>query len=246
VRRLRLTRTQLLLGLVVVLLGTVPVLVPLLWTSADGGPGSDGVRLAASPGMPALPQGRSGRTATATPPPSAGSLASVRPTLSPTPSPTTPSPTPPPATVPVPAPPPAPAATTTVAPATPEPADSPAVLAAGPDLVVVSVSWSQEPAAGTPVVFAAVVRNTGSEPTPAVTHGVAFSVDGTKVTWSANSSDPLGPGEERTYTADGGDAGNAWTATSGSHRVQAWADDLDRIPETDEDDNTITTTLTVP
>lgn len=149
----------------------------------------------------------------------------------------------------MPAPPPAPAPTTTTTtsrPATPEPTRDPTVLAAGSDLVVVSVSWSPEPTAGTPVVFAAVVRNTGADPTPDVTHGIAFSVDGTEVTWSANSSEPLGPGQERTYTADGGDAGNAWIATSGTHSVQAWADDLDRIPETNEDDNTASTTLTVP
>jgi hypothetical protein len=121
------------------------------------------------------------------------------------------------------------------------------VLAAGVDLMVVSVSWSpRRPRAGQPVLFAAVVRNGGTDPTPAVTHGVAFSVDGTKVSWSANSSAPLAPGEERTYTADGGVSGNTWTATSGTHTVEAWADDLNRIPETSEDNNTATAPLTVP
>ncbi|HST65685.1 MAG TPA: CARDB domain-containing protein, partial [Mycobacteriales bacterium] len=80
----------------------------------------------------------------------------------------------------------------------------------------------------------------------AVTHGIAFAVDGTRVSWSADSSEPLGPGQERTYTADGGDAGSTWTATSGTHTVEAVADDLDRIPETDEADNTATATLVIP
>jgi CARDB len=240
VHRLRPTRTQLLVGLVVVLLATVPVLIPLLWTAANGAvPGPEGLRAAAvaAPNGPEVP---TRPTATVAPPAPAGTLA----TVSPTPAPTTPSPTPSPTSTPPPAPTPSPSATP--APTTSEPAGAPSVLSAGADLVVVSVSWSPDPAAGTPVTFAAVVRNTGTDPTPAVTHGVAFSVDGTKVTWSADSSEPLGPGQERTYTADGGDAGNTWTATSGEHTVQAWVDDLDRIPETNEDDNTATAPLTVP
>lgn len=245
-RRLRPTRTHLLLGLVVVLLATVPVLIPLMWTAATG---SEELQLAASPGVPGVPAlpgaVAASPTATVAAPPAAGALRSASPTPSPTPS-HTPAPTTPPPSSQAPPPPPAPAPTTTSAAPEPAPAGSPTVLSAGADLVVVSVSWTPDPAAGTPVVFAAVVRNTGTDPTPAVTHGIAFSVDGTKVTWSANSSEPLGPGQERTYSADGGDAGNTWTATSGTHTVLVQADDLDRIPETDETDNTATATLTVP
>jgi CARDB len=243
VHRLRPSRTHLLLGLVVVLLATVPVLVPLLWTGRDRAPAPEDLRLAGSPEAPALPRAdgtTAAPTATVVAPPPAGALVTVSPTPSPTPSPTAA-----PTTTAVPPPPPAPApAATSTAP--PPPAGSPTVLAAGADLVVMSVSWTPDPTAGTPVSFAAVVRNTGTDPTPAVTHGIAFSVDGTKVTWSAGSSEPLGPGQERTYTADGGDAGSTWTATGGDHTVQAWVDDLDRIPETDEDDNTATAALTVP
>jgi hypothetical protein len=243
VHRLRPSRTHLFLGLVIVLLATIPVLIPLVFT-ANGASGPEGLQQVASPGVPALPRGDDSTptpTATVAAPPPAGRLVPAPRTPSPTPSPTTAAPPP----VPPPAPPvTAPAVTTTPAP--PAPAGSPTVLAAGPDLVVVSVSWTPDPTAGTPVAFAAVVRNTGTDPTPAVTHGIAFSVDGTKVTWSAGSSEPLGPGQERTYTADGGDAGATWPATSGTHTVTAEADDLDRIPETDEADNTETVTLTVP
>ncbi|HST65395.1 MAG TPA: hypothetical protein VLM05_09425, partial [Mycobacteriales bacterium] len=208
-RWLRPTRTHLLLGVVVVLLATIPVLIPLMWTAA---PTQEGLRLAASPGVPALPRG-DGATpdptarATQAAPAPAGALATVSPTPSPTPDPTTPSsPAGPPPAPPAPAP-------TTAAPTSAEPTGSPTVLVAGSDLVVTAVSWTPAPAAGTPVVFAAVVRNTGTDPTPAVTHGIAFAVDGTRVSWSADSSEPLGPGQERTYTADGGDAGSTWTAT---------------------------------
>jgi hypothetical protein len=244
VRRLRPTRLHLLLGLVVVLLATIPVLIPLVWTKASGATGPDALRLAPSPGVPALPQAKASATATATmaPPAGAGGLA---PPPSATPSPTTPSPTPAPSTT-GPSAPADPTPTPDRTTPSPDPADAPTVLAAGADLVVVSVSWSPPlPNTGQPVVFAAVVRNAGSDPTPPVTHGVAFSVDGTKVSWSANSSAPLAPGEERTYTADGGVSGNTWTATTGTHTVEAWVDDLNRIPETSDDNNTARALLTV-
>jgi len=121
------------------------------------------------------------------------------------------------------------------------------VLAAEPDLVVVAVSWSPEqPATGQPVTFTAVVRNDGAAATPEVTHRVSFGVDGRRVSWSSADSAPLAPGEQRTYTADRGPAGPTWTAVAGEHELQVWVDDLDRIGETDEDNNTTTATLTVP
>jgi len=49
-------------------------------------------------------------------------------------------------------------------------------------LVVAAVSWSPEqPAAGQPVTFSAVVRNDGAAATPEVTHRVGFGVDGSQV-----------------------------------------------------------------
>jgi hypothetical protein len=243
VRRFHPTRLQLLLGLVVVLLATVPVVIPLVWTKASESTGPDALRAAAAPGVPALPQADAA-SATEAAPVGAGELAPT-PSATPSPSPTTPSPTAAPSsTVPPSA---DPTPTPDPATSTPDATDAPAVLSAGADLVVVSVSWSPQPSgAGQPVVFAALVRNAGTDATPEVTHGVAFSVDGTEVTWSANSSAPLAPGEERTYTADGGVSGNVWTATSGTHTVQARVDDQNEIPETSEDDNTATAPLTVP
>ena len=238
-------RSTLLLALVVVLLATIPVLIPLLVTKAGGSPAPVAPQLlvgAATPGGPTMVPRPPSATATTRPrPPAAGSLAptTATPTTSPSPSPTTSSPTPTGATAPVPTPDP-----TTPAPTPTE--GRPKVQAAGPDLTVVAITWSPAPpTTGQPIVFSATVRNTGSDPTPTETHGVAFSVDGTKVTWSAGSTDPLGPGEERTYTADGGTTGNTWLATPGPHTLEAWADDATRIPETDETNNTATATFTV-
>jgi hypothetical protein len=237
------TRSTVLLGLVVLLLATVPVLIPLLVTKAGGAPVPPAPQaLVATATGTLLPQGAPATTAP--PPPRARGLA---PTPSPTPTPT-PSPTPS-ASVSVPAPTTTvPAPTTTVpAPPSPTPTVEARVLAAGPDLVVVSVGWIPGPevTTGESVTFTAVVRNTGTDPTPDRVHGVAFAVDGAKVTWSAGSSQPLGPGETRTYTADGGYLGNTWLATPGPHTITATVDDVDRIPETNETDNTTTTPLTV-
>ena len=91
-----------------------------------------------------------------------------------------------------------------------------------------------------------MVRNAGTEATPAVTHGVGFAVDGTPATWSSAESTPLAPGEQRTYTADGGPAGSTWTAVAGEHELQAYVDDVDRIGETDDGNNVMSATLTIP
>ncbi|HZB50626.1 MAG TPA: CARDB domain-containing protein [Mycobacteriales bacterium] len=233
-------RSPLLLGLVLLLLATVPVLVPLVVTRGGDTPVAAPPGLAAAPGVPALPRAGAGAepdtVAAVAPPPPAGTLIG------------TPSPTAAPRTTPPPPPPSAPApAPTTPATTAPSPPAPPAPLTAEPDLVVVSVAWSPEAvAAGQPVTFTAVVRNAGTEPTPDVTHGVGFTVDGTPVSWSAAGSAPLAPGEERIYTADGGPAGATWTAVPGEHSLEAYVDDAERIGETDDTNNALTATLTVP
>ena len=243
-RRRRDARSPLLIGLVLVLLATVPVLVPLLVTRGGSTATVAPPGLAAQPGVPALPRsgegaepsgatGTTGTSADAAAPPPAGALAGI-----PTPTTTPPSSSPPPAPAPE------PTAPSSTAPSTSDP--PPVSLAAEPDLVVVSVAWSPaQPATGQPVTFTAVVRNAGSEPTPEVTHGVGFAVDGEAVSWSSAQSAPLAPGEERTYTADGGVGGAAWTATPGEHELEASVDDVDRIGETDNANNSLSASFTI-
>jgi hypothetical protein len=232
-------------GLVIVLLATVPVLVPLLVTRDDGVVAVAPAGLAAAPGVPALPRSAPGAgapepTTTVAPIPPAGPLAG---TTAPAPAPTTPTTStraaPPPAA-------PEPAPSSAASPPSSS-APPPTTLAAAPDLLVVAASWSPaQPAAGQPVIFTAVVANAGSEATPAVTQGVGFAVDGTPVSWSSGDSTPLAPGEQRIYTADGGPAGATWTATAGEHELQAYADDVNRIAETDDGNNALTVPLPVP
>ncbi len=109
-----------------------------------------------------------------------------------------------------------------------------------PDLVVTDISWQLASfQAGQPVVFRATLKNIGTAATPsAVTHGVAFFVDGAFVSWSDSFRGPLAPGETRTVTANNGPQGKAsWTATPGTHTVAAQVDDVNRINESNEENN---------
>ncbi len=255
--RHRPSRTHVLLGLVIVLLATIPVIIPLLVTKS--GPQSPvGVRLASGPGQPGLPENAPAPTsdpsATTAPPPAAGTLAPTTTSRSAAPSPTTTTATTPPPPAPSPAESDsaaAPSATTPdpteAEPTTPSPSADVSVLSAASNLVVVDVSWTPQPSgAGQQVVFSALVRNTGVTPTPPLPFGVAFTVDGTVVSWSDNDSTPLGPGDQRVFTATDGVTGAAWTTVSGDHTVQATVDDTGQIPELNENDNTTTTQISVP
>ena len=118
-----------------------------------------------------------------------------------------------------------------------------------PDVVVTSVSWS--PATlynGSHAVFSARVLNRGSAATPSgTTLGVGFNVDGTgTASWSTSYSSALAPNSSVTLTADGGPSGvNYWTASSGPHFVTATVDDINRFPESIEDNNALTVPFTV-
>ena len=253
--RHRPSRTHVLLGLVVVLLATIPVIIPLLVTKS-GHEGPVGVRLASGPPQPAVtenaPAPAAGDpTATTAPPAGAGALVPAPATTPATPSPTG-------ATTPPPAPSTAASSSaasssaagaepTTAEPTTGSPTAGASVLDVAANLVVVDVSWTPQPSgAGEPVVFSALVRNTGAAATPPLPTGVAFSVDGAVVSWSGSDSTPLGPGDQRTFTADDGVTGAAWTATDGDHAVEATVDDTGQIPELNEDDNTATAQIAVP
>jgi hypothetical protein len=103
------------------------------------------------------------------------------------------------------------------------------------------------PTAGQAVTFSATVQNQGTAPTPAGTIvGVLFSVDGTSVSWSDTQTQALSAGATITLTANGGPSNLAsWTATSGSHQVLAFVDDIDRIPESNEGNNQLTLSVNV-
>src|SRR5262249_13945320 len=86
----------------------------------------------------------------------------------------------------------------------------------------------------------------GTAATPnGIVEGIGFLVDGATVTWSSNYTSSIAPGSSVTLTANDGPSGNMWTATAGTHTVQAFVDDVNRIAESNENNNTLSSTLTV-
>jgi len=117
-----------------------------------------------------------------------------------------------------------------------------------PDVIVTAVGWTPNPPfAGNQIVFWATVKNQGTGPTPAgITLGVGFSIDGSaNVSWSGGYSSAVSPGASVTLTADGGPTGNYWTATAGAHTLTATADDINRFPESNENNNSMSAYLAI-
>src|SRR5262249_20126066 len=116
-----------------------------------------------------------------------------------------------------------------------------------PDLIVTNFTWSPTtPTVGQPVLFSATIKNQGTAATPdGIVEGIGFLVDGATVTWSSNYTSSIAPGSSVTLTANDGRSGNMWTATAGTHTVEAFVDDVNRIAESNENNNTLSSTLTV-
>jgi hypothetical protein len=107
-----------------------------------------------------------------------------------------------------------------------------------PDVVVTAITWS--PATiypGNNVTFTATVKNRGSAAAPGngTSMGVGFNVDGVGGFYSGGYAGPLQPGASVNLTANGGTV--TWPATAGNHTVTANADDINRFPEGDENNN---------
>ncbi len=117
-----------------------------------------------------------------------------------------------------------------------------------PDLIVTDITSSPaSPLTGNATVFSAVVKNQGTGATPAGTIiGASFFVDGTQVSWSDTTTASLAAGASVTLTANSGPSGTAyWTATTGTHTIMAYVDDVNRIAETDDNNNKFSKSLTV-
>ena len=111
-----------------------------------------------------------------------------------------------------------------------------------PDIIVTAITWTPTNIyPGNRVYFTATVKNRGSAPAPGngTTIGVGFDVDGAGGIWSGGYTGPLQPGAAVNLTANGGTGTAYWVATAGSHVVTANADDINRFPEGNEDNNTL-------
>jgi hypothetical protein len=118
-----------------------------------------------------------------------------------------------------------------------------------PNLVVTSISFTpNSPNAGDTIVFTAVVQNIGTADTPyngdinAQGIGVSFTVDNGNTSSCHLSPGPLAAGATLTLR---GDACTPYVATSGTHTVVAFVDDVNRIAESNENDNMRSLTFSV-
>lgn len=109
-----------------------------------------------------------------------------------------------------------------------------------PDLIITDLIWfPQNPQAGDEVTFSAIVKNQGNGVSSNnVISGVGFKVNGELVSWSDNYNIPIEPGQSVVLTSNGGPSNKAtWTAINGNFVINGWVDDVDRISESNEDNN---------
>jgi hypothetical protein len=117
---------------------------------------------------------------------------------------------------------------------------APTARAAGktqPDLVVSSIGFTSpaSPVAGQSVTFSCVVKNVGKgNIASGAVIGVGYLIDGVQVSWGTVYG-PLRAGQSITVGTNGG----AWAATEGSHTFTAVVDDVQRIAESSEANNTL-------
>jgi hypothetical protein len=103
------------------------------------------------------------------------------------------------------------------------------------DVIVTSLSYASG-------VFTSTVRNQGTAATPAgVAIGVGYSVDGMFRTWGAVSG-PLAAGASVTIGTNGG----PYTIPNGTHTITAHVDDVNRFAESNETNNQLSQSITVP
>ncbi|ABX42242.1 CARDB domain-containing protein [Lachnoclostridium phytofermentans] len=125
---------------------------------------------------------------------------------------------------------------------------TPPVEGGKPDLIVTDISWiPNNPVNGEEVTFKAVIKNQGDGASPqGVIHGVAFLVNGTTVSWSDNVTTSIPAGSSITVTANGGPYNKgSWTAATGNYTIRAIVDDINRIDESNENNNTYDKTMVV-
>jgi hypothetical protein len=127
---------------------------------------------------------------------------------------------------------------------------TPTPVAGNPDMIVTSIAMNPAaPKVGDKVTFSAVVKNQGGKATPAgIVTGVAFTVDGnaSTVTWAGGYNISIPAGSSVTLTANGSASGvTTYTASGGSHSVEAFVDDVNRYAESNENNNKLSKSFSV-
>ena len=101
-------------------------------------------------------------------------------------------------------------------------------------MIVTSLTYSNG-------VFTSTVQNQGTGPTPSgIVIGVGYFVDGAQQTWGSVMG-PLAAGASMTIGTNGGN----YVIPNGTHTIRAWADDVNRFPESNESNNDFSTSITI-
>ncbi len=118
-----------------------------------------------------------------------------------------------------------------------------------PNLIVTSLSASPaNPKPGDKVNFTITIKNAddATAPTPnGIEHDVSLRIDGAEATWVIDYTPVLNPGDNITLSTTSGSTAGPWTATQGTHTLEAYVDNLGRIAESNEADNSSNIPLTV-
>lgn len=116
------------------------------------------------------------------------------------------------------------------------------------DLVITGISWTPlNPKPGTNVTMSATVSNAGTGASSNAFLAVVFRVDGTNLSYGGSTMS-LAAGAAITVSgayAWSGSPTNVWKASAGTHTVFALADDINRIPEMNDANNSNSAALTV-
>ncbi|MCI0628781.1 MAG: hypothetical protein L0387_45250 [Acidobacteria bacterium] len=100
-----------------------------------------------------------------------------------------------------------------------------------PDVIVTSLSYANG-------IFTSTVKNQGAAATPAgIVVGVRYEVDGVYRVWGASGHLAAGA----SVTNSGG-----YTIPAGTHTIAAYVDETDRFAESNETNNRLSQTITVP
>lgn len=112
------------------------------------------------------------------------------------------------------------------------------------DLIITSFTLKPvNPKAGDEVLFLATTKNIGTGPTDNPTVGISFFVDGKQVAYGI-AKGILQPGQEAVIRSVYGPANKAtWTCDGNAHTITAATDDVNRIKESDENNNKQTMNL---
>ena len=116
-----------------------------------------------------------------------------------------------------------------------------------PDLTVSDIHLrAGEDKVGDDAHLEATIRNVGNAPTGRdVLIGIRFFVDGEVVAWSATMQTSLQPGQLAVIrTNSGPDQKGTWKVVAGKHTIRALVDDANRVPESNEDNNTAEVVIT--